>query len=133
MFTVLGQIDETQWAENCSSGGNEKCALTEDTGTRSKTTSEWAWNADDRCNYTTGENADVVSWTCQMLGLRGWDADADGNFSAWGSTGLIQSTTAWKGTVRDAGGSTAEPTGMEATLETANYEFDKDGGDTKMK
>lgn len=69
-----------------------------------------------------------------MLGLRGWTADDDGNWASWSSTGLIQSAESWLGTERvtDAG-SEADPAGAYATLETANYDYDSAGGDTKMK
>lgn len=118
LFTVLGQIDDSQWAAQCEAlvgaTQNAKCALTESAYTT--TTSTWAWNADDRCNYSVTVGASTTEYTCQMLGLKG------------ASAGLIQSATTMTGTARvTTPGSEAAPTGLYAALETADYTYAASG------
>ena len=123
LFTVLGQIDTSQWAANCEAldgaTQNPKCALTESAYTAS--TSTWSWNADDRCNYSVTAGITVTSYTCQMLGLKG------------ASAGLIQSATTMVGTARvTTVGSEAAPTGLYAALETDDYTYAASGSDTAL-
>jgi hypothetical protein len=107
LFTVLGQIDATNWAADCQDGSRAKCAYTE--SARTASTSTWAWNDNDRCDYTSGAGQTLVTHTCQMLGLKGADA------------GLIQSATAALGLSRAANSGTA--TGLWAAYDTADYTY----------
>jgi len=115
LFTVLGQIDAANWAADCEDGSRAKCAYTESAWTGS--TSTWAWNASDRCDYTTGAQLTLQTHKCQMLGLKGADA------------GLIQSATAALGTARVMDGNTVSSasTGLWATLDTKDYTYSAAG------
>lgn len=123
LFTVLGQIDSSQWAADCEAllgaTQNAKCALSESAYTA--TTSTWSWNTDDRCDYSVTAGASVTNYTCQMLGLKG------------ASLGLIQSATTMVGTARvTTSGSEAAPTGLYAALETEDYTYAASGATTAL-
>lgn len=108
LFEMLNGINSTSYADACNSP-SKPCAIVETTSVAQgdPNLSTWDWPANG-CDYTTGENENVVNHSCTMLGISG------------PNNGLVGANTAAKGVARD--GNTA-PTELYNALETADYTY----------
>lgn len=107
LYETLNLIKAADYASGCNASAATCDWMEDTTGTWDTSKSPWIWPAS--CQYKTDEGTvDEVTHNCTVLGLNG------------SSTGLVQSATAMKGTVRD--GATA-PTELELAYETADYTY----------
>lgn len=95
LFEVLREIDATAYATGCNTV-SKPCALIEDTtNSNMLTTSVWQWPTAGNCDYTESNNGQTTNHACPILGLEGANA------------GLVQSTTAARGTAAVQNGAAA--------------------------